>query len=348
MRGLDHTPRRAAILVLLLVACADPGDGAPPDPTAIQSFDFGPYALGPGEEVTDKCVQISLHNDDYLFVNAVELTTGAGFHHSNWMFVPDHIFPGEDGTFVCDDRNFNEPAAAVFGGVLFAQSTQAPHERQAFPPGVVIRIPPRFKLVTQIHLLNASDQPLAVTPNIQLAPTAAADVTTVLAGISFEDQALGLPPMKRSQFTLDCELGETHRARLGRDPDFKIYYALAHYHELGTGLVVEAVTADGAATEVYSTVARPGDVLGGPIDPPFDMTGFTRLRFSCRFENPRPDVVGWGTGDQEMCVFLAFSDSPYNFGGGVTSIGPPENERDVAGLMTYENPCDVFATDAMH
>ena len=336
--------RVASPLVLLVSACAsDTGSG---DPTALQTYEFGPYALEPGQEVTKDCVQITLHNEDYLFINSVELTTGAGFHHSNWFWVPETTFAGEDGTFDCDSRNYNEATAAIFGGVLFAQSTQSPHEVQAFPTGMAIKIPPHAKLFTQIHLLNPADAPLAISPKIAIQPMLEADVTTLMAGISFENQALGLPPMMASRFTVECNIGERHQAIFGRAPDFNIYYALAHYHSKGTKLTVEAVKPTGESTVVFTTQNKVGDVLGGPVDPAFSMSGYTKLRMSCEFLNQTSKVIRWGVGDQEMCVFLAFSDSPYNWGGGVLQEDPPANPVMVGNMMTYTNGCMVFANDA--
>lgn len=330
---------------LLFGACAS-DTGTPSDPTAQQTFEFGPYSLAPGEEVTKTCVQISLHNADTMFVNSVELTTGPGFHHSNWFFVPETTFAGEDGSWNCADRNFNEPAAAVFGGVLFAQSTQAPHELQQFPGGVALKIPPHSKIVSQIHLLNPTDAPLGVTPKIAITPILEASVTTLLAGISFQDQALGLPPHMRSRFSTECEIGTKHQQLFGRAPDFQIYYALAHYHELGTKLTLEAVKPTGESAMVYTTENNVGDVLGGPLDPLFSMSGYTKLRLTCEFENPRDRTVGWGVGDQEMCVFLAFSDSTYQWGGGVLEEDPPGNPMLDGTTMTYSNNCSVYAIDA--
>lgn len=332
--------RRLIPAVLLVVACA--GN----DPYAKQEFAFGPFEIAPAEEVIKTCVQITLHNDDYLFVNAVELTTGTGFHHSNWFFVPEHVFPGDDGAYACDDRNFNEPVAAIFGGVLFAQSTQSTHEVQQFPEGVIVKIPPHSKIVSQIHLLNATDAPLTIAPTIAITPIAESTVTTTLAGISFEDHALALLPNMQSKFTVECDLAPTHQMLFGRDPDFKIYYGLAHYHGLGTGLSVEAVKPDGTAATVFSTDTKIGDVLGGPIDPAFDMTGFTKIRFSCNYFNPGQTTVRWGNGDGEMCVFLAFSDSTYNWGGGVTQDEEPGNPVQVGNEMHYSNGCQVYANDA--
>lgn len=346
-----NAPMRITFAALLgaaaLSACAsDTANQTPPDPTALQTYEFGPYTIGAGEEDTQSCVQISLHNEDYLYINSVELTTGPGFHHSNWFFVPETTFAGDDGTYKCTDRNFNEPAAAIFGGVLFAQSTQAPHEVQQFPDGVVIKIPPHQKIVAQIHLLNPTDGPLSLAPTIAIKPILEADVTTLLSGISFENQALALPAHMQSKFTVECNIADKHQMIFGRQPDFNIYYALAHYHTMGTRLTLEAVKATGEATTVYTTDGKAGDVLGGPVAPAFSMSGYTKLRMSCEFYNPTTGIVRWGNGDGEMCVFLAFSDSTYNWGGGVLEEGPPENPVMVDNMMTYTNGCSVYANDA--
>lgn len=338
---------RKLILVLLAACAADPSTPTPTT-TDPMTFPFGPFDVPAHSEVTNDCVQITMHNDATVFVNAVELTTGPGFHHSNWFFVPEHTFAGDDGTYACTDRNFNEPVAAIQGGVLFAQSTQAVHEVQQFPAGHVVKIPPHSKIVAQLHLLNAGDDPLSLQPTIVVTPIAEADVTTVLAAISFEDQAIGLPPHAQSKFSVECDLGPQHQQLFGTAPDFHIYYALAHYHTLGIGLDLEAIKPDGTTTMVYTTKNTAGDTLGGPIAPAFDMTGYTRLRMSCEYYNPRDTTVGWGNGDQEMCIFLAFSDSPYNWGGGVTTSDPPGDPTAVGNVMTYSHACTLFANDASH
>jgi hypothetical protein len=335
------SPLVALVALSALSQAAACSDGPP------NSYDFGPFTVASGDEMMSDCVQISLHNDAPVYVNSVELTTGPGFHHSNWLYVPEHVFAGPDGTFKCRDRGYSEAVAAVFGGVLFAQSTQVAHEVQAFPPGVAVKLPAKTKLVGQIHLLNPTDAPLKLRPNMTLGLIPEAEVVTRLAGISFQNQGLALPPNRESRFSVECDLAERHNALLGSDPSFRIYYGLAHYHDLGTKLTIDAVRADGTTTSVYSTSTRVGDTLGGPIDPPFDMTGYTKLRFACDFYNPRAQAVEWGFGDQEMCVFLAFSDSPYAWGGGVNDSDElPLNETAVGGALHYTNPCAVFATDA--
>jgi len=326
----------ALVLVAGFVACSSPDE-------RVQSFDFGPYTIEASQESTKNCVQLSLDNDDPLFVSTVELTTGPGFHHSNWLFVPESIFEGPDGTFNCNDRGYSEVVAAAFGGVLFAQSTQLPHEIQAFAPGTAVRLPPRTKLVTQLHLLNASEVALTAHPNIKITSIPEAHVEIPLTAMSFQNQALALPVGRQSRFAVECDIAERHRKELGRDPDFSIYYALAHYHELGTGLTLDAIRADGSSANIFTTAARVGDSLGGPITPAFDMSGFSKLRMSCEFYNPRSEVVRWGIGEQEMCVFLAFSDSSYLWGGGVMQRDAPTTETQVGNVMQYTSPCQLIS-----
>jgi hypothetical protein len=114
-----------ALSALGLAACSDPGPSYEP-----KTFTFGPIEIAPNTEDTSKCVAITLNNPTQLFVNQVKLDTGPGFHHSNWLWVPDHSFPGPDGVFDCDDRQYDQTAAGILGGVFFAQSTQAEHETQ--------------------------------------------------------------------------------------------------------------------------------------------------------------------------------------------------------------------------
>jgi len=353
---------RAVVVAVGAAAFAACGT-EPASPYAVQTYAFGPFMIAPAQEVSDQCVQITLNNDQPLYINQVELTTGPGFHHSNWFFVPAGdpksgalpTYPGPDGTFTCADRAFDQATAALRGGVLFAQSTQSPHDVQSFPVGVALKIPAHSKLVAQIHLLNASESALTLHPTIALTPMREASVITTLAAMSFENHALGLPPQSQSAFVQDCDLAPEWTILQGQGqvttatPNFSIYYALAHYHTMGTELTIEAVKPDGTATTVFSTTNHVGDALGSTIDPPFSMAdGYTRLRYTCSYYNNTDAQVNWGIGNQEMCVFLAFSDSTFDWGGGEPTDSAPGSGQNVNGVMTFSHPCQVFASDATH
>jgi len=332
--------RRLAISLVALVGCGTGDD-------ATRTFRFGPYHVDPGQELFGQCVSKTLNNDKPLYINSVDLATATGFHHSNWFWVPDYVFAGPDGTWQCDDRGYNEAVAGVLGSVIFAQSTQATHETQAFPPGAAIIVPPHAKLVAGTHLLNATEDALEVPLALTIHTIPETAVTTRLAGMSFENEALGIPPHAKSRFTLECDLGPKHRELFGRDPDFNIYYALPHYHSLGSGLTFEALrTADGTPDMIYETTHTVGDALGGTIDPPFAMAGHDKIRWSCSFDNPRDTTVTWGIGQNEMCVFLAFTDSTYAWAGGALDKEVPTDGQLVNGIVEFTHPCTVVATDA--
>jgi hypothetical protein len=332
---------RRLTLVLGLAACGDDGSSSKP---GIRTFEFGPYALAAGQEINNQCVSAKLDNDEPLYVSSVELTTGSGFHHSNWFWVPDHLFDGEDGTWDCDSRGYDEASAGFQGGVVYAQSTQATHEIQAFPPGVAIVIPARSRILAGTHLLNQGDEAISVP--IALAVTTIAEPKTKLAGMGFVNESITIPPLRDSRMTLECDLGLPHQNTLSRPLDFSIYYALAHYHELGTGVTLEAVRADGTSDLVFETVNRIGDVLGGPIEPAFSLAGYAKLRFACHFTNPRNSNVRWGVGDKEMCAFLAFTDSELSWSGGALTYNVVPTTVDHGSHVESTYACTVISSEA--
>lgn len=334
------------LLLLAAISC-----GTSPDAPEVQTFTFGPLTVAPGQELTTHCASTTLHNDAPIYVRAVDLSTVPGVHHSNWFWVPEHIFAGPDGIWPCAERGFSEAVAGgQHGGVLFAQSTQATRELQDLADGAVIEIPARARIVGGLHLMNASDEPAHVELALTIHPVARDSVETIVAGLAFENHAIELPPQTRSRFTVECDLGAHHRAVLGRPIDFKFYYVLAHYHELGIALTFEAIRdADGGIETIWSTASQIGDTLGAKLDPPYDMTGRSKVRLSCTYDNPRAEAVGWGGGDQEMCIVFAFTGSEYTWSGGVLAGGDRGQPVQRGDLVEFTAPkCVLLTADASH
>lgn len=329
---------RVLVVGACLAACSDP---APPATTP-QTFEFGPFELAPGQEINNQCVSVTLDNDAPIYVNAVELSTGPGFHHSNWFTVSEALFDGPDGTWPCAERGYDEAVIGIEGSVLFAQSTQAEHEIQRFPPGVALEIPPRSRIVAGTHLLNSGDETFSVPLSLGITPIA--EPTQILSAFALTNESIRLPQQRNSRFTMECDFESTYRNLTGKSLDFSFFYGLAHYHELGTGITIDAVRADGSSEPIFQTTTRIGDILGGPIEPTFAMDGFTKVRFSCNFYNPRNETVGWGVGDQEMCTILAFTDSEYTWGGGVLNrTTTPLSTFDEGAYVESTYPCALIA-----
>jgi len=151
-------------------------------------------------------------------------------------------------------------------------------------------------------------------------------VTTLLSGFSFENHSLAIPPMMQSRFTLECEPSRRSGQTL---------YAAGWGHHADPGLQpvlrAGALSRDGDRDDDrgrQALMARPhrssrpanrvGDALGGTLD----------IRRSGSPATPRSDsrattttrrAARWcgATASDEMCIFLAFSDSVYQWGTGI-------------------------------
>lgn len=350
-------PLRKACVLLALAACGTDSESTPD-----QTYRFGPWFQAPGTENTDLCVAATLHNDAPIYVNAVDMAAAPGLHHSNWMWVPDNDnFDFPEGTFSCEQGDgrhpFDQQIAAVFGGVLFAQSTQASAETQQFPPGAVIKIPPHSRIVADVHLVNAGDSPITVPLSLTLHPIPQAEVTVELAEMTMQNFAIALPPEQSSAFVVECDLGAQWTQLYGQGqvatpaPDFHIYYSLAHYHKLGTGLQFEALRdSDGGSDMIWATTAQIGDHLGGMLAPEFDITGHSKMRLTCDYTNTETTTVRWGNASGEMCVALAYTDSTYKWTMGLDAVSEdPGTPVDVNGTQVFTAPsCSVIPVDNSH
>lgn len=321
-------------LALALVACggdtttdenAQAGDaGTTPEADAGEDFDAGPVPEGgarvlnafgdvqldPGEEITP-CVQWTLNNEEAIYVNKVTMTNGGGYHHSNWFVVPENFAGGEDGYFNCRDRNFTEVAAATAGTVLFAQSTQSRVEEQDLPDGVTIKIPPNHKVVGSLHLLNISTMPTTTPLNMALDIIHPRDVDVVVTPFRLTYYPLEIDPNTETRFEGRCTFREQYERAAKKEMDLKLYYVLPHYHELGNAFRLSLLGGENDDETVFALDGFNAEANGQAFDPPIDFgeNGADGLTFMCGFNNPRDEVVGWGIGDQEMCVMLGLADS---------------------------------------
>lgn len=325
------------------VSEADAGDvsGDASDSTQRRAsvvHDFGEQTLQPGEEITP-CVQWTLENDQPVYINAVTMGTDGSYHHSNWFVVPDTSFGGEDGFFNCGDRGFTELNAAVDGTVLFAQSTQAREEVQQFPEGAVIKVPPNHKVIGSLHLLNITPREQVTGLRMRLDLIHPGDVDTVVAPFRLTYRGLDIPPESEARFTGECDLATPFEQRNQKPFDMKLYYVLPHYHELGNYFSLEIMGGDRDGEQLFELSGFNAEANGQSFEEPVDMSGTKGFRFTCGYDNPRSESVGWGIGDQEMCVMLGFADAESLFDATV-STGSPTETRD--GIVYNSGPCTVL------
>lgn len=329
-----------------------PADAATSDASSVPTnmeHTFPEYVVGSGEDNFGTCQSWSLNNEETLFVNAVHMTNDGAWHHSNWVFVPETSYAGEDGTWDCESRGFSEVAGAAMngGGVFFAQSTQATDETQQFQPGVVLAIPPHSKVIGSVHLINTGTSPITTRLTFGINAIAESDVTVRLSPLSYDYmEGLVIPARTESSSSMTCDLGAGFRNVTHQEPNFHIYYVLPHYHQLGTGMTLTVVGGPHDGEVIFENTSAIGDPLGEMLPEPFDMTGATGLRMTCRYDNPNSrDFYYANSIDGEMCLLLAYTDAPVTFGG--LSSNPRMNGVN-EGVTEYESDCGLLSLPSRH
>ena len=302
--------------------------------------DFTEFETASGEEVLGLCQSWTLDNDEELFVNAVELVQNEASHHSNWTFVPDDRYAGPDGVWPCDERNYDQLSAALAGGVLYAQSTQAAKEVQKFPDGAVVRLPPHARVIGDVHLLNPTDRPIRGRVEMTIYSLDPGDVRVRLSPFHLTYDALDIPPRSTSRFTGECELSSYFESATGTPLAMTLYYALPHTHALGTRFFFEVVGGPDDGRSLLDVDGFNSEARGRLYDPPLDLAGATGLRFGCEFDNPRNESVGWGFGDQEMCEMLGFADMDIVFESRVDEANADGADGET---QLFTGPCSTLA-----
>lgn len=317
---------------------AKTGSCAPLSGTAIEHA-FSDFTTQPGDEIAGLCQSWTIGNDAEIWVNAVELTQNEMSHHSNWTFVPEDKYPGADGVWTCADRGYDELGAALAGGVLYAQSTQATHEVQKFPEGAAVRIPPHYKIISDVHVLNVGSTPVTGHIDLKLYTLDVAQVTHKLTPFHMRYHDLEIPPLSTSRFTGECSVATDFTTALAQPFDAKLYYVLPHTHKLGTRFFLQAMGGPMDGQSIFDLGAFNGEARGRAYDPPIDLSSVSGLRFGCEFQNPRTDTIHYGIGDQEMCEMLGFIESAAAF--------DSEIEKDAAvgtdgATALHSGPCQTL------
>lgn len=315
--------------------------------THLLGHTFEPYHLQAGDETTP-CVQWRLENEEALYVNSVTMSNEGGFHHSNWYIVPDNHFgqAHDDGYFECADRDWSEQEAALMGTVLFAQSTQAYTETQQFPEGVVTKIPPNHMIVSDLHFLNTGTQDLETRMRLELELLHPELVETVVTPFQLIYEDLDIPPESESRFEAACDIADEAGLLIpntdGGFDDLELYYVLPHYHDLGNHFDVHIYGGPNDGEQLFELTGFNAEANGQTFDPPVDMEGAKGLRFSCGYDNPRSESVGWGIGDQEMCTMLGFSNAEAVVRTGVSTGDTDTVETDEDGIVHHTGPCETL------
>ncbi len=369
----NPTPMRLIILsfafALFLLGCGDGGgtamsagggsggtgtigSGGSGESTMTLSHRYEPQMLARAQETSDVCQSWVLGNDEPIYVKKVRQSNDGGWHHSNWFFVPEGLFPPnpsegpnaqDKGTWSCSGRDFHEYFAAVAGGVFFAQSTQALEETQTFPDGAALEIPARSMIVGSTHLLNITAGPLETAMTMEVETVPVEEVRVRLTPFSFAIGDLAIPPAvdgvpTRSRTSMTCDFKEPFQDLLHEDTvDYNVYYVLGHYHQWGHSFNLSFVQGDGSTQTIFNIENKIGEPIGSIIDPPMNNNGAPKLRSECGFINNTDETLRRGLQYGEMCDFLAYTDA--NLKIGASGINNQDMGVDENGVAVFETDC---------
>jgi hypothetical protein len=312
---------------------------------ATWSHKFPSIFVPAGEEKDYDCQSWTLDNDEPIYITGVRQTNDGAWHHSNWFFVPEDRF-GDDGTWDCRDENFDMVSAGVFGGVVFAQSTQSLEEVFRFPEGSAVVIPPRSKIVGALHLVNIAAGSIDTSITLEFETAERDDVNVALQPLSYLIYSLAIPPQQESRWRMTCPMDRAYDILGDRAGEFSIHYVLGHYHSWGNYFALDYVYEDGSTRNIIELESVIGDSLGRVVDPPVFADGAAGLKVTCGYNNTTDAPLVWGNNaEDEMCMFLAYVGAPVK----VVSWGsqPSEELGMVDGYRTYEAGCGTVTAVAV-
>lgn len=341
---------RSPFVLLLCCLFAPACDGAemmPPaasacDPEQQQCtyfHDFGRTEIAAGEERIAECYSFVLDNPRDLWVNTVELENDGAFHHSTWFFVPERTYVTPETSVPCDAIGFSELGAAAAGGVLFSQSTQSRTETQKFASTAAVRVPAWSRIIAGAHLLNPSPRSTASGLRLKIRTVPPAQVQARLAPFRLTYFDLHLPKQQRSEFSGDCNIRKPYEPEFEEPFRLQLHYVLPHFHTLGEMFKLQLSGGPQDGRVLFELHDRVGEAHGFTFDPPVSLDNSNGFRFTCGFDNPRAQEVGFGNGDQEMCVMLGFADAQTRFDAAVLK---DTEVSDRMGVSQHSGPCEVL------
>jgi hypothetical protein len=276
----------------LLCSCSSSSKDEAKDPVDDSGnfvFETGSYTVESAAE-SYQCFTQTLTED--LSVDRIWYDGKTSVHH---LVMVQTLAPEPDGTFECD--TFFKPTWIP----LFANGTGS--TTLDLPAGSSFFLPKGTQLLVQLHLLNATNEPVTDSVKIRARPV---EPTANLAGIyGFGTTLIDLPPSSKSSVTNDCTV----------DSNVDIFAVFPHMHTKGTSLTFSVGKDKESLEEVYRV--EPWDFDKQEIEPfPLVLEPGTVTRTTCSYDNTTSDKIVFGESTfNEMCFFTAFRTNFENLAG---------------------------------
>lgn len=257
-----------------------------------------PRTLAPGEEI-ETCIAWPFPkglSSDILY--AGHLYTTSGLHHSNVVTKPADAELGPQPYPNCHPGAYDPfgDLPDTIADVLFANSTQVlGGETLALPPGVGFRVDRTRDIVTNIHFLNTSIEPVVIEVAYDLFAMQEEDLEHEAAPFAMQVNDFLIPPHSKQTIGSTCQVfGGT------------LVSLMPHTHDLLEHMSVDIVHLDGESTRVYEKGAFDTESDIRVYNPSIVMKSTDSLRYACDFNNTTDHNVRYGIGENEMCVLFGY------------------------------------------
>jgi len=270
-------------------ALDDAADTSPPGPEVeTRSVSIGPFQVPSGVENT-MCARVSLGNEEAAIVRAVRVKLTAGSHH----LIVHRLDGAADPTPQPCQAFAHGPGQAV---IFIAQQRES---GVAYPEGAGLPIGPNQTLGLEMHYINYFAEELAdITGTVELDLVPADDEVERVHVDFIGPLAFVIPA--NSDHVVDYFAPYPSQRR--------IIGVTSHTHQLGVEATIHrasSVDADDAVLLHRSTAwAEPPLTLFEPL---LQLPASQGLWLQCRFHNPNPYAVPFGTSfEQEMCFMWVY------------------------------------------
>ena len=235
----------------------------------------GAWSLPPGSE-DYVCVIATIPEDTY--VGAFRPIAPLGTHHT----VLTRTDSGVDGVYPCDVGTNGENM--IYGSGVGT-------EPGYFPPGVAVKLEAGDKVLLNLHLFNASPNPLEGTSGIEIQRIDSSAVEHEAESVLAGTLSLLIPPNSTVTETGYCTL-----------PSAVTLFAVApHMHQIGEHMKVTATNAGGDHVVLDADYSF-DEQRHYPVDPQIPLESGDQIRVDCRYANPTNETVTWGdSSNAEMC-----------------------------------------------
>lgn len=274
-----------ALILLTMAACGDAPVTPPPTPPnpLLISFDTNSYTLKAGEEVKYLCYTTRLAGDVDPLVTQITPLYGQATHHLGVYYT---LVDEPDGVFTCPDL-VRDTWIPLYGGGVESGTLKA-------PDGAAFYMKKNQQILVQLHLLNASPNPVTDKATIQLLTTR--DPNPTPAGMfGMTNTQIALDPSATGSAAMDCEVSH----------DLNVFAAFGHMHQLGTKITLSKTMGPVLFEESWDFNNQP------TVPKLFQVKKGESLHLDCQYLNTTNQKVEYGESTaSEMCSFALYY-TPY-------------------------------------